>query len=36
MKRNDDIYNDIIYVPKCIEDNIHSDTLVQTISVLIF
>ncbi len=35
MKRNDDIHNDIIYVPKYTADNNHSDTLVQTISVLI-
>ncbi len=35
MKRNDVIYNDMIYVPKCTADNTHSDTLVETISVLI-
>ncbi len=29
MKRNDDIYNGIIYVPKCTADNTHSDTLVH-------
>ncbi len=34
MKRND-TYNDIKNVPKCTADNTHSDTLVQTISVLI-
>ncbi len=35
MKRNDDIYNGIIYMKKCTADNTHSNTLVQTISVLI-